>query len=52
MVSDELPDPDSLMVWPGKIFEDSDKLFAVKMVERLVPLRAAMPDKVSPDLTV
>src|SRR5690625_1629392 len=49
---DKLLDPESLMVCPGKISEDRERLLAFNTVERLTLFRAAIPESVSPSFTV
>lgn len=48
----ELFEPESLRVCPGKITEERDRLLAFKTVERVTLFRAAIPESVSPALTV
>ncbi|GAA4472038.1 hypothetical protein GCM10023190_01890 [Enteractinococcus fodinae] len=45
-------EPESLSCWPGKMIELVLSPLARSRVERLTPCRAAMPESVSPALTV
>lgn len=52
----ELPEleaePESFSCWPGKMIELVLRPLACSSVERLTPCRAAIPESVSPALTV
>ena len=49
---DDDAEPESFNDCPGYITEDIDKPLAFSNVDKLIPLRAAMADRVSPALTL